>query len=75
MTEPSPAGDAWQPISTAPKRGEVLVWHKGRTVQVTRHPEWHGGCYEEIAGGRLGFPVTPTHWRPLPPPPKEMRDE
>ena len=65
----------WQPIETAPKDGtEVLVWSEHGGVESAY---WEAGCYghsgwtiyqirTEIA--EPDFP--PTHWMPLPEPPK-----
>lgn len=67
----------WQPIETAPKNGYYFIgfWphmsrdysgHKGQFR--TCWTGWGGGCWE--ADG-LGRPVQgPTHWMPLPEPPK-----
>ena len=63
----------WQPIETAPK-GEladrrdrvVLVWARGNSVRVALYTnDWYP------ATGR-GMPLMfdPTHWMPLPEPPK-----
>ena len=66
----------WQPIETAPKDGtKVLVWSNsnvwnepdvaywGRSNPLNQ-PAWAGGhC-------RVSHIDQPTHWMPLPPPPK-----
>lgn len=77
-------GDAWQPISTAPKdgthvllaiRGEkrtVLNWRGKRVVagyfQAQGHDWMVEGNWAKLNG------VKPTHWLPLPSPPS-MKDE
>lgn len=61
----------WQPIETAPKDGRwILTWttdisHAFSPYLVVR---WKGNewCYE---AGKDFF--APTHWTPLPEPPKE----
>lgn len=65
--------DKWQPIETAPKDGTRVLLHSPDTHLYTpvlgtwvetkeRWEEW-GGYY----------PCNPTHWMPLPEPPKEAR--
>jgi hypothetical protein len=64
--------DDWQPISTAPRDKAVLVYghtHEGgsqvfKALQVSG--EWR-------ASGSWWL-VAATHWRPLPPPPREAAD-
>jgi hypothetical protein len=61
----------WQPIETAPKDGtDILVWMFGNSMAVVfyddnlDHP-WHtmdGPAYHKEA---------PTHWMPVPEPPKQ----
>lgn len=63
----------WQPIETAPHDGtRVIVWSR----------DWAGGseiaefdgffdAWAESGDGALLIPG-PTHWRPLPAPPKEQ---
>jgi hypothetical protein len=67
----------WQPIETAPKDGtSVLVYGpwKGEFSQL-KHPHeiWRGHCHPVsklwFISGTLEF-VDPTHWMPLPEPPK-----
>ena len=65
-----PQGDGWLPIESAPKDGSeiLLVSRKGRIAN---------GCWM-TANDRRGtwmWPyvmVEPTHWMPLPQPPKEQ---
>ena len=62
----------WQPIETAPKDGtHVLLWPSpywgGDSLSggyATAHKRW-------FADGSGSETISPTHWQPLPPPPKE----
>lgn len=59
----------WQPIETAPRDGTlVLCWlNIGGHALVYRHRSaWRTGP--------IGEAVKPTHWQPLPAPPKEGED-
>ena len=66
----------WQPIETAPKDGSaILSWPTGSMFKddtfsyVVRWCGWRE-CWIEAAGEEYqGF--EPTHWMPLPPPPKK----
>lgn len=66
----------WQPIETALKDTPILVLSKGNTQFVAyydnRMSRWYCEIEEELAyiGDSLICP-TPTHWMPLPEPPKE----
>jgi hypothetical protein len=66
-----PPSQVWQPIETAPKDLEVLVWTLGAC-----EPEWLHNIAkystQDSAWTSIdGFPTSPTHWRPLPPAPQE----
>jgi hypothetical protein len=68
----------WQPIETAPKDGsqiDVFVLHRGRVCNV----RWSlNGCWSEYALDDFDgtswqkLDGLPTHWMPLPKPPKEI---
>jgi hypothetical protein len=69
----------WQPIETAPKATRVLVWLNGR-VEVAEYANPMEGTPKD-AGHWWWVPddnefvtsdVHPTHWMPLPDPPKEQ---
>jgi hypothetical protein len=59
----------WQPIETAPKDGSNFLQYSPRRGVTMNH--WHafkteeGGCLNHIV-----FNDMPTHWMPLPEPPK-----
>jgi len=78
---------SWQPIATAPKSGEVLVWVKragcmsvlvahqmasGHSIE--DHPPIDGGWYYWTGHQFTPLAVQPTHWIPLPAAPQE-RDQ
>ena len=60
----------WQPIETAPRDGtEILVW---RTRLQRACVAWWFGRWWDISGRDMwGDENQPTHWQPLPGPPKE----
>lgn len=73
----------WQPIETAPKDGTVIiVWTNHDEVEVTSWYQTKGYGYEPVPGTEFFREVrgkvlyegwngnTPTHWMPLPEPPK-----
>ncbi len=64
-----PRVDEWQPIETAPKDVEVLVysdaWNVPYLIKATRREHgWTSGGFD------LSNPHQPTHWMPLPEPPR-----
>jgi hypothetical protein len=75
MTAPTPAGDAWQPIETAPDGYQhVLLWDRAVGLLhgwKDRDGRWCHAWDSEY----IPEPQDLTHWMPLPPPPKETRDE
>lgn len=60
----------WQPIDTAPKEsGNILVFVPPRFITLGWHAEgdgWMDATCPEHAGPE----IDPTHWLPLPEPPK-----
>jgi hypothetical protein len=63
----------WQPIETAPKDGQpILVW-RDSGVHIMR---WRirrddgNGFWDEWHVGVRHLKIQPTHWMPLPEPPK-----
>lgn len=76
MTDQEGCVSEWQPIETAPKRGDVLLWfdncvHEGCWIRKQREfvEGWYWAGYSERPTG----PLYPTHWMPLPDPPKETK--
>jgi len=70
----SSAGLAWQPIETAPKDVEVLVFDEGViTISLWIDEDGEGddgrlkGWWEQSSNSLIDPP--PTHWMPLPDPP------
>lgn len=63
----------WRPIDTAPGDGTFLVYlpdePRGKQMQVAT---WHPNV--KVIGHVFAFDLTkPTHWMPLPDPPKETK--
>jgi hypothetical protein len=74
----------WQPIETAPKDGSDILgaWHWSYTDEDTGETE-SGWCIdkchwvedENSTGWRASINAArPTHWMPLPDPPKESEE-
>lgn len=67
----------WQPIETAPKdRKAILVYCSERKNTYTAIWGKVGGFWNEdgwahFGGNNNGMYEKPTHWMPLPPPPKD----
>ena len=67
MNEPMPG---WQPIGTAPKDKDVLVFCGGSGEQmVAFHKE--ADLWQFAATPERDVVCRPTHWMPLPPPPED----
>ncbi len=66
----------WQPIETAPKDGtEILVFIDGNIFQAHQDEQldWCMPFAKAHGCGCCGWnDDKPTHWMPLPPPPKEQ---
>ena len=63
----------WQPIETAPKDGTMVLSYEPRaTKHKYKFMEFHrtkdGGSWKNVAASGA---VIPSHWMPLPEPPKE----
>jgi hypothetical protein len=78
LLEQSPASDdGWRGIESAPKDGRrILVWcPHGQYVVFWPDPHDHEVDWWHVTDNKNGpYPLrggSPTHWRPLPPPPKE----
>lgn len=74
----------WKPIESAPKDGtEIIVMHVHIETQIVNnafwieddeYPQdtgWWSYTLSEVSRTQLNDWQTPTHWMPLPPPPKE----
>jgi hypothetical protein len=69
----------WQAIETAPKDGDTVIVYAAHYVRShgvpaswDRDPEDERGQCWRVADA-IADRVKPTHWMPLPSPPKEMR--
>jgi hypothetical protein len=84
---PSPTGEGWRPIESAPKDGTKIdllyPYPRGRAINCQwtgalgmgwhwKEPTWkHGELLPETEWDWHSYPaMEPTHWRPLPEPPK-----
>lgn len=72
----------WKPIETAPKDGtEILGWLKeGKwavvSFKVTKsYCHWNREFRDSENWWKDNVTCTPTHWMPLPNPPKEKTDD
>lgn len=68
----------WQPIETAPKDGPGILayipsapWHDEPHICEAFWSLWREGGGWRISDHDNGCWVEPTHWMPLPTPPKE----
>lgn len=62
----------WQPIATAPKQGDVLVWSPPHHNDVVRDGDYSVVRYDDGSGWHIAgniYATAPTHWMPLPEPP------
>jgi hypothetical protein len=62
----------WQPIETAPKDKPVLIWVDGTTCIGINTEDDEGPYWNEVRldDGAWGGEIYPTHWMPLPTPPR-----
>jgi hypothetical protein len=75
----------WQPIGTAPKDGSMLfLWsmgiHQGswcidEGYSGDEEPSWFDNSRDSFTTGYSASPLNPTHWMPLPEPPKDKQNE
>lgn len=61
----------WQPIETAPKYGDILVYCADTDEQFVVFRRKRAWIYAHVIDGKIRITVAcePTHWRPLPEPP------
>ena len=62
----------WQPIATAPKDGTIILIFEGRVgtaAGIVRVSRWRD---DTIPSGWTGAENPPSHWLPLPLPPKRL---
>lgn len=62
----------WQDIETCPNDVDVLIAHDDKTVK-SIYAEDNDYTWEKYKGKKWPY-VSPTHWMPLPEPPKEKGD-
>jgi hypothetical protein len=63
----------WESIETAPKNGSSVLTHDGKDVFQARWCEEFGDWLyplSDMTGNSIGGRSNPTHWMPLPEPPK-----
>ena len=64
---------SWQPMDTAPKDGRIVLGYDPKATKLKHklmyfHQTRDGGFWRNSAASGT---VMPTHWMPLPEPPKE----
>ena len=73
---------SWQPIETAPKDGTLVILYGGYfgvslgswredDYLAERGEMWLDNSYDEYSTGFASWPLEPSHWMPLPPPPEQ----
>lgn len=62
----------WQPIETAEKGIDLLVWAGAECFVAFKngYGEWQYACFEDDSLRTVPIICEPTHWAPLPEPPK-----
>ena len=60
----------WQPIETAPKDGTRVILHVSPYGAMTGHFEMFGPIRKWNMHSCLNQSAQPTHWMPLPAPPR-----
>ena len=59
----------WQPIESAPKNTEILVY---TPIDGVVSSSYQHGCWQKLTRVLMGGKENdPTHWMPLPPAPEE----
>lgn len=73
-----PAAPAWQDISTAPKDGTWVLLHSPDSIHAAFIGRWcddsdfpDGGAWWPDHDAGFPIDVDPSHWQPLPSPPKQ----
>lgn len=74
---------AWQPIKTAPKDGEIILLARDHGPERDNETvaaywgssAWYGECWISPSSGLGAIITDPTHWRPLPEPPCQAKDQ
>ena len=69
--------DQWQPIETAPRAGELVLTWNGNRLHVAQHDRVEGDWVSSFktVTKRLTVQPAPTHWMPLPPPPRALQQK
>jgi DNA-directed RNA polymerase subunit RPC12/RpoP len=69
QTQPKPGPDGgWRDIATAPANVNVLVWDARRRMCLLAF--YSNGAQGWLDPFNANHAINPTHWQPLPPPPK-----
>lgn len=68
----SDQGTGWQPIATAPKDGTGILAVQGSNMRVCSWTQCGWTFYQSKLGAPFVIMIAPTHWQPLPPPPREV---
>lgn len=70
--------EGWQPIETAPKDGQCLLWvdtdDGGEVMKLPRDSDGNW-LYESEPMFTYSFYLKPTHWQPLPAPPAQKESK
>ena len=71
----SDSNNKWQPIETAPKGDNQLILYCGEFICVGRWSDYYKEWEDDLGIG--GLRKQPSHWMPLPNPPKtgDIEDE
>lgn len=72
MTAPDNAADQWRPIETAPNEESILVHYSNGDIELI-HADENDYTWKPYKRNKLNEACgvsSPTHWMPLPRPPK-----